>query len=80
MLALTKLGSKAVPALLDHLDDDRKTKIVIRNELGGFFGIGQDAGEKAEDANEEGKGGPFASKAQYSVRVGDLCYVALGRS
>lgn len=79
MLSLAILGSKAVPALLDHLDDDRKTKIVFRNNLGGFFGIEQDEGEKAEDANEERKGIPFASATQYALRVGDLCNVALGQ-
>jgi ankyrin repeat protein len=78
MLSLAKLGSKAVPALLDHLDDDRKTKIVIRS-LGGFFSIEQDEGEKAEDANEDRKRKPFATATQYSLRVGDLCYVALGQ-
>jgi ankyrin repeat protein len=80
MLSLAKLGSKAVPALLDHLDDDRKTKIVIKNNFFGFFGIAQDEGEKAEDEEEKGKGEkPFASPKQYTLRVGDLCYVALGQ-
>jgi ankyrin repeat protein len=79
MNSLVKLGSKAVPALLDHLGDDRKTKIVIRN-LGGFFGISQDRGEKAEDEVPNGKGGaPIGSPMQYTLRVGDLCYVALGQ-
>jgi len=75
MLSLTKLGSKAVPALLDHLDDDRKTKIVIRNNHFGFFVISQDDGELP---NGQGNN-PFAAPNQYTVRVGDLCYVALGQ-
>jgi ankyrin repeat protein len=80
MLSLAKLGSKAVPALLDHLDDDRKTKIVIQNRLFGFFGISQDDGEKAEDEVAKGKGeNPFGAPKQYTLRVGDLCYVALGQ-
>ena len=80
MLSLVKLGSKAVPALLDHLGDDRKTKIVIQNNLGGFFGISQDKGEKAEDEGPKGKGNsPFGAPKQYTLRVGDLCYVALGQ-
>lgn len=77
MLSLVKLGSKAVPALLDHLGDDRKTKIVIKN-LGGFFGISQDKGEKAEDEGPKGNS-PFGASKQYTLRVGDLCYVALGQ-
>ncbi|MCE9561520.1 MAG: ankyrin repeat domain-containing protein [Planctomycetes bacterium] len=81
MLTLVKLGSKAVPALLDHLGDDRRTKIVILNSLGGFFEISQDKGEKAEDEEAKGKGEtPFGvARKQYTLRVGDLCYVALGQ-
>ncbi len=80
MLSLVKLGAKAVPALLDHLDDDRKTKIVIRNNLFGFFGISQDKGEKAEDEEPKGKGeAPLGAPKQYTLRVGDLCYVAIGQ-
>jgi ankyrin repeat protein len=80
MLSLVKLGSRAVPALLDHLDDDRKTKIVIRNSLGGFFEILQDKGEKTEDEEPKGKGkNLFGASKQYTLRVGDLCYVALGQ-
>ena len=80
MLSLVKLGPKAVPALLDHLGDDRRTKIVIRNSLGGFFGISQDKGEKAEDEEPQEKGKtPFGATKQYTLRVGDLCYVALGQ-
>lgn len=79
MLSLVKLGAKAAPALLDHLDNDRKTKIVIQN-FGGFFGISQDKGEKAEDEEVKGKGeSPFGARKQYTLRVGDLCYVALGQ-
>ncbi|OWK37815.1 ankyrin repeat domain-containing protein [Fimbriiglobus ruber] len=80
MLSLVKLGSKAVPALLDHLADDRRTRIVIRNSLYGFFGISQDRGERAEDVVPNGNGGnPLGSPKQYTLRVGDLCYVALGQ-
>lgn len=57
MRSLVKLGVKAVPALLDHLSDNRPTKIVIdsTSALNGF------------------------KKTKYTVRVGDLCYVALGQ-
>lgn len=79
MLSLVKLGAKAVPALLDHLDDDRRTKVVIRDNLGGFFAISQDKGAKAEDVEPKGKGKAPAAARQYTLRVGDLCYVALGQ-
>ncbi len=57
MRSLVKLGVKAVPALLDHLADDRPTKIVI------------DVSGALTDFK----------KRKYTVRVGDLCYVALGQ-
>jgi ankyrin repeat protein len=80
MLSLVKLGSKAVPALLDHLADDRRTRIVIRNRSLGFFEISQDEGGKAEDEEPKGNGKtPFGEPKQYTLRVGDLCYVALGQ-
>ena len=43
MRSLVKLGVKAVPALLDHLSDDRLTKIVIEHSgiVGGFSSSGQ---------------------------------------
>jgi ankyrin repeat protein len=78
MLSLVKLGTKAVPAQLDHLDDDRKTKISIQS-MGGFFGISHDKGEKVEE-EVKGKGvNPLTVRKQYTLRVGDLCYVALGQ-
>jgi ankyrin repeat protein len=73
MRSLVKLGVKAVPALLEHLSDDRRTKIELthRGGFGGLFVL-QDKGEKAEE--EFGDAGK-----RYTVRVGDLCYVALGQ-
>lgn len=76
MRSLVKLGVKAVPALLEHLGDDRKTKIEIEHAgpFGGFF-ISQDEGEQAEENIGEG----IRAGKRYTVRVGDLCYVALGQ-
>lgn len=78
LISLVKLGVKAVPSLLKHLDDDRKTKIVLKNRYGGMFAISQDAGEKADEEGMESHS-PFRMPKQYTVRVGDLCYVALGQ-
>ncbi|HSQ55080.1 MAG TPA: hypothetical protein VLM40_04980, partial [Gemmata sp.] len=76
MRSLVKLGVKAIPALLEHLSDDRGTKIVIEHRGGfGFFGIAQDEGEKVEEDFREG----VKAGKRYTLRVGDLCYVALGQ-
>ncbi len=73
MKSLVKLGMKAVPALLERLSDDRKTKIVIEHE--GFFGGMSVHHDEGDDPTE--KFGDAGSR--YTVRVGDLCYVALGQ-
>ena len=72
--SLVKLGAKAVPALLEHLKDDRPTKITLSH--GGVFGgmfITQDE-DKAKMQNQPG----FA-ETKYTIMVGDLCYVAIGQ-
>src|ERR1022692_973044 len=76
--SLVKLGTKALPKLLEHLSDKRPTKIKLTH--GGFFGglfITQD-----EDADKKKKDDDFGfgrSKKEYTIMVGDLCYVALGQ-
>ena len=67
MRSLVKLGVKAIPALLDHLTDDRRTKIVIEHGfgIGGLF-VAQDKGEMAEEKVGDG----FGATTRYTVRVG----------
>jgi len=73
--SLVKLGTKALPTLLDHLNDERPTKIILKHDgiFGGMF-IGQ-------DRDEDGKKEPdrFGGEIRYTVMVGDLCYVAIGQ-
>jgi ankyrin repeat protein len=82
MKSLVKMGVKAVPALLDHLSDDRKTKIVLTHPggFGGMFVTQDDEEKKKDDAVEKGgKEDDLFRESRYTVRVGDLCYVALGQ-
>ena len=72
--SLVKLGCKAIPALLEHLSDDRPTKIVLKHE-GDFGGILVRQGD--DRGLEPGRSGE--KKTSYTVMVGDLCYVALGQ-
>ncbi len=69
--SLVDLGLKAIPALIEHLKDDRPTKIKVTNGFGGFFGIGHDEDEKANAEDEAAR--------SYTIKVGDLCYVAIGQ-
>lgn len=76
MRSLVKLGVIAVPALLDHLADDRRTKITLEHSIGfGGLMMTQDKGEMGEEMDGKGIG----AIVRYTVRVGDLCYVALGQ-
>src|SRR5262249_38654417 len=42
MRELANYGAAAVPALLDHLSDDRRTKMVFDLDMGGSFSVEQD--------------------------------------
>jgi hypothetical protein len=60
VLELVKLGPRAIPFLLEALDDKRPTKLVLDPQAITRFGFPKD-------------GGP------YTVKIGDVCYVALGQ-
>jgi ankyrin repeat protein len=64
---LVKLGPAAVPDLLSHLGDKRPTRVIVRNGFGPNSSFKDD-----NDKNDE-------SPDPYTVKVGDLCYVALGQ-
>jgi hypothetical protein len=79
MRELVKFGVTAVPQLLEHLTDARRTKVVITNQFGGIFSVSEDP--KPEDdkqkPNDEEVFGNWP--LGHTIRVGDLCYVALGQ-
>ena len=80
--SLVKLGTRALPKLLEHLKDDRPTKIVVRHQggLGGLFIMQDEEEKKKEDKQKGGFGGGFGTvETQYTVMVGDLCFVAIGQ-
>jgi ankyrin repeat protein len=69
MRTLVKLGVKALPVLLEHLNDKRPTKIIIApGDFVGAISILKDE-DDAKDLPANG----------YTVMVGDLCYVAIGK-
>jgi hypothetical protein len=82
MRELVKLGVKAVPHLIEHLGDQRETKIapVFAN-----FGIGagcdfnrrvqKEPRISVRPSESEGAYHP----QRYTIKVGDLCFVALGQ-
>jgi ankyrin repeat protein len=78
--SLVKLGVKALPTLLDHLKDDRPTKIVLKHR-GGFGGmfISRDKAAKKGKKDDDDVFGFGDVSTEYTVMVGDLCYVAVGQ-
>jgi hypothetical protein len=86
--ALVTLGPDALPFLLDALDDKTPTKLTINHD--GNFGImwhaaelhlnpvnpSEQAAAKARAVNPSGKEEHVES---YTVKVGDVCFVAIGQ-
>ena len=74
--SLVKLGTKALPKLLEHLSDKRLTKIKLSHGggLGGMFITEDEDPEKKKKDDDFGFG-----RREYTVMVGDLCYVAIGQ-
>ncbi len=73
MRELVQRGAVAVPLLVNHLRDNRPTRIIIRHPLGKggpFLGRGMGWLNPLGGTN---------SPDSYTLTVGDLCYVALGQ-
>jgi ankyrin repeat protein len=64
---LVRLGPAAVPDLVRHLGDKRPTRLTVRHTFGGFGGLFLNESEKDDERHA------------YTLKVGDLCYVALGQ-
>jgi hypothetical protein len=88
LAALVGLGPDALPALLDALDDQTPTKIVLKHE-GGFGGMWHAAELDLNPANPAEAAVYRARVAkprdeektvtEYTVKVGDVCFVAVGQ-
>lgn len=85
---LVELGPSSLPALLAHLDDKRPSKIVVEH-ASGFGGMWHGSEVPADTAAEtnklkavlsdvEGSDESGEHISQYTVTVGDLCFVAIG--
>jgi hypothetical protein len=80
MKEIVKLGIKAVPALLKHLDDKRPTQLKpVKGMMWTQFSSEYDYNRrnpKPENVNKETDG---IKSESYQIVVGDLCFVALGQ-
>lgn len=84
MKELVRRGLQALPDLLSHLSDERAT--TLRISAGGFGGVTWHSDEY-DDRPPPGKpkatgvntGKEDRIEKPYSLRVGDLCYVAVGQ-
>ena len=87
---LVKLGPKALPFLLDSLDDPTPTKLVIRHDSA--FGMMWYANELDGNPNNSAEQkvlaplpldrfwkNPGEGVPSYMVKIGDVCFVAIGQ-
>ena len=90
MTEIVRRGVGIIPALLDHLSDARATKVILDPKalhLNGASGQYTDAydyrfhenGPKPPGVNSRSKLGAVEGRWPYTVKVGDLCFVALGQ-
>jgi hypothetical protein len=87
MRALVRRGVAALPDLLEHLTDDRPTKLIIVHQsiFGGFVGMGPGYEYDPRDPNRPPaipSLSPPSEKGdlgKYTIKVGDLCFVAVGQ-
>jgi hypothetical protein len=84
---LVKKGATAVPLLIAHLDDSRKSKITVRHKGDlGAMSISAEYDYNARTIKDKPDGvnrGLFSEKGEpageHTLTVGDLCFVALGQ-
>ncbi len=87
MRELVRRGLAALPMLIDHLSDARSTKLIVgRGSMGKWFDEEYDPREQRMSNEpsrikmiEKTMMNPQKSFDQYTVRVGDLCFVAIGQ-
>lgn len=80
---LVNLGAVAVPLLVDHLDDDRETKIRLRDPNFGSIRLVEQYDHNRNGAFKPNLGPGAGNHKQlpdgHRLKVGDLCFDALGK-
>src|ERR1700722_1631023 len=94
MSELVRRGPTALPELIEHLDDNRPTKLEVGNKPSGrqvgvdafmfmYFSDEYDPRVPHWFSEEEWKSGPRPMEksfaGRYTVKVGDVCYVLIGQ-
>jgi hypothetical protein len=91
MRELVRMGLRALPDLMNHLSDSRKTRQTVKTmrygQTHGSFGFmgmwhSDEYDPRYPDAAKQPGGvnaRPQNNVTEYTVQVGDLCYVAIGQ-
>lgn len=80
MRELVGRGLAALPVLINHLTDSRSTRLTVGDGfMGKWFADEYDARDSASQKSESVNTGKKTDFDQYTLRVGDLCYVAVGQ-
>ena len=69
--SLVALGRAAIPSLLNHLDDNRPTRLVISSYI--TFAYSDGLSGRVRELDD------LSRESEHTVRIGDLCYLALGQ-
>jgi hypothetical protein len=81
MKEIVEMGVDALPDLLNHLSDDRKTRLVVGGKK--VFGVNWFSNEydprRGQPKFDTGDAETHKYVDEYTIRVGDLCYVAIGQ-
>ena len=80
MRELVRRGLAGLPLLIDHLTDSRPTKLTVGDGFTGkWFADEYDARNSASTKLPNVNTGRRIDFENYTLRVGDLCYVAVGQ-
>ncbi len=89
LVKLVKIGPRALPLLLKHLDDPTPTKLTIKHEFGiGGMGLADELDFNEANPLEQrlrSRGRDYESDlfkhplTSYQVKVGDVCFNAIGQ-
>jgi hypothetical protein len=88
MRELVRRGVAALPDLMNHLEDRRPTRLIIKLPFGPCGGMWfsdeyesryADEDKQPPGVNEDRGGNRHVQNGEYAIRVGDLCYVTIGQ-
>jgi hypothetical protein len=79
MTELVRRGVSSLPLLIEHLDDERPTKLTVGGDSFMFEYFSDEYDPKTPDPRERRARLERKFEGKYTVRVGDVCYALIGQ-